>query len=76
MDAASIPALSCRESDTGWFAELIQIARHWDTAKRISAKPENKSMNSESNVLPFLTCTFSSHPLSLPMVQQYRSTRA
>jgi hypothetical protein len=40
--------LNCSESETGWFAEVIQIARHCDTANRISAKPENKSMNSES----------------------------
>jgi hypothetical protein len=48
MAAASIPALNSRESDNGWFAELIQIARHCDTASRISANPENKRMQSES----------------------------
>jgi hypothetical protein len=48
MAAASIPAVNCSESDTGWFAELIQMARHCDTANRISAKPESTRMHSET----------------------------
>lgn len=48
MAEASIPVVNCSESDTGWLAELIQMARHCDTANRISAKPENARMQSET----------------------------
>src|ERR1700676_2862572 len=46
MAAGSIPAVRCRESDSGWFAEAIQMARHCDTANRIRATEENARMSS------------------------------
>src|ERR1700681_2564428 len=46
MAAGSIPAVRCRESDSGWVAEAIQMARHCDTANRISATEENARMKS------------------------------
>src|ERR1700719_778951 len=46
MAAGPIPAFRCKESDSGWFAEAIQMARHCDTANRISATEENARMKS------------------------------
>jgi hypothetical protein len=46
MVADSIPVLSCRESERGWFAAEIQMARHWEIPKRTSANMENARMKS------------------------------
>src|SRR4029077_2232391 len=73
MASASIPAVNCSESDTGWFAELIQMARHCDTANRTSAKLESTRMKSET-ISVFLTLAFCSCMLLRPMVQGYRSS--
>src|SRR5438045_1550174 len=56
MLASSIPAVSRKDSDKGWLAAVIQIARHCDNANRTSARTENARMDSGTILTRWLLC--------------------